>query len=178
LLANIETASEKLLPVVLAGQPELAGKLNDAALKQLKQRVALRCELQPLDLAETTAYVTGRLRIAGGEARKVFTREAIELIHQCSRGIPRTISVICDNSLVSGFAGDERPIGWETVFGVCSDFDLDPQKRRSRSAAPPQPAPVREPALAAVERAPVTQPISAADGLFSSFMRRRGFSFF
>src|SRR6185436_11710624 len=150
LLANIETDSEKLLPVVLAGQPQLAVKLNDPELKQLKQRIALRCELQPLDLAETTAYISGRIRIAGGDAKKVFTREAIELIHQCSRGIPRTISVICDNSLVSGFAGDERPIGWETVFDVCSDFDLEPQKKKTQpgqaawTPAAREPAPARE----------------------------------
>jgi len=177
LLANIETASEKLLPVVLAGQPELAVKLNDPGLKQLKQRVALRCELQPLDLGETSTYISGRIRIAGGDAKRVFTSEAIELIHQCSRGIPRTISVICDNSLVSGFAGDERPIGWETVFEVCSDFDLEPQKRRQRSTPTPT-APPREHPTAAVERSHSTQVAMAGGGLFSSFTKRRGFSFF
>jgi type II secretory pathway predicted ATPase ExeA len=180
LLANIETATEKLLPVVLAGQPQLAAKLNDPELKQLKQRVALRCELLPLDHAETTAYVAGRIRIAGGDAKKVFAREAIELIHQCSRGIPRTISVICDNALVSGFAGDERPIGWETVFDVCSDFDLDPQKRQARSSQPPAAAITNEPKP---ERAidpghGAKSPAMSAGGLFSSFTRRRGFSFF
>jgi general secretion pathway protein A len=181
LLANIETATEKLLPVVLAGQPQLAVKLNDPELKQLKQRVALRCELLPLDHAETTAYVGGRIRIAGGDVKKVFAREAVELIHQCSRGIPRTISVICDNALVSGFAGDERPIGWETVFDVCSDFDLDPQKRQPRSNPPPaatlqsESKPER-----AVESGNASRSLAIpeARGLFSSFTRRRGFSFF
>ncbi len=182
LLANIETATEKLLPVVLAGQPQLAAKLNDPELKQLKQRVALRCELQPLDLAETTAYVAGRIRIAGGDAAKVFTREAIELIHQCSRGIPRTVSVICDNALVSGFAGDERPIGWETVLDVCNDFDLEPQQRKPRRAAQPS----RSPAAVDVKpdrpveeiHARQSMAVAGADALFSSFTRPRRFSFF
>ena len=181
LLANIETATEKLLPVVLAGQPQLAAKLNDPELKQLKQRVALRCELQPLDLAETTAYISGRIRIAGGDARKVFTRDAVDLIHQCSKGIPRTISVICDNALLSGFAGDERPIGWETIYEVCGDFDLAPQGRQPRSRQPaaapavglPRPERTIEPAKAAT-----VMTGAGGDSLFSSFTRRRGFSFF
>ena len=70
LLANIETTTEKLLPVVLAGQPQLAGRLNDPELQQLKQRVALRCELPPLDLQETAAYIAGRIRIAGGDGTR------------------------------------------------------------------------------------------------------------
>ncbi len=106
LLANLETATEKLLPVVIAGQPELADRLNDPSLRQLKQRVALRCDLGALTIQETAAYVAGRIRIAGGEVAQIFTRDAVVTIHERSRGIPRTISVICDNALVSGFAAD------------------------------------------------------------------------
>ena len=76
MLSNIETPSEKLLPLVLVGQPEFAERLNLPSLRQLKQRVALRCELGTLSAAETAAYVAGRMRIAGGEASIVFTREA------------------------------------------------------------------------------------------------------
>lgn len=181
LLANIETNTRKLLPVVLAGQPQLADRLNDPELRQLKQRVALRCDLQPLDLKDTASYIAGRIRIAGGISAKLFTREAIELIHRCSRGIPRTISVICDNSLVSGFAADQRPVGWELVYEVCRDFDLTPLT---------QPAPVRAAAstsrstVAAVaerdqEKAVAEKRVPMApDSLFSSFTRRRRFSFF
>jgi general secretion pathway protein A len=179
LLANIETATEKLLPVVLAGQPQLAAKLNDPGLKQLKQRVALRCELQPLDLPETTAYIAGRTRIAGGDAKKIFTREAVELIHQCSRGIPRTISVICDNALVSGFAGDERPIGWETVYEVCADFDLDPQDGSRRAQPGRATSLAARPAQQSEQRpGAAVMNVEGAESLFSSFTRRRGFSFF
>ncbi len=76
LLANIETPAEKLLPIVLAGQPELADRLNQVSLRQLKQRVALRCNLAPLDARETAEYVAGRIRIAGGNSVMVFTRQA------------------------------------------------------------------------------------------------------
>jgi type II secretory pathway predicted ATPase ExeA len=124
LLANIETATEKLLPLVLAGQPELADRLNDPALRQLKQRVALRCELAPFELAETAAYIANRIRTAGGDAARLFTREAVTLIHEHSRGIPRTISVMCDNALVSGMALGRQPVDRAIVLEVSRDFDL------------------------------------------------------
>jgi general secretion pathway protein A len=124
LLANIESETEKLLQVILIGQPELAGRLNAPELRQLKQRVALRCTLTPLALRETAAYIAGRIRIAGGEAARVFTREAVALIHERSHGIPRLISVLCDNALVTGFASGVRPIGRQTVLDVCRDFDF------------------------------------------------------
>jgi type II secretory pathway predicted ATPase ExeA len=124
LLANIETPTQKLLPVVLAGQPELADRLNDVALRQLKQRVALRCEVSPFDLPETAAYIATRVRTAGGEASRLFTREAVTLIHEYSRGIPRTISVMCDNALVSGMALGRQPVDRAIVLEVASDFDL------------------------------------------------------
>ena len=124
LFANCETEEEKLLPVVLAGQPELSGRLNEVGLRQLKQRVTLRCELRPLKLEETAMYIATRVKAAGGDASKIFTRDAVVLVHQSSGGIPRTINVICDNALVTGF-GLERPlIDREIVLGVVRDFDL------------------------------------------------------
>jgi general secretion pathway protein A len=124
LLANIETDEDKLLPVVLAGQPELSERLNQPDLRQLKQRVALRCALRALTLKETAGYIAGRIGVAGGDAATLFTAEAVQLIHGYSRGVPRTISVICDNALVTGFATDERPIDVATVREVCRDLDL------------------------------------------------------
>jgi type II secretory pathway predicted ATPase ExeA len=124
LLANIETATEKLLPLVLAGQPELSDRLEDVGLRQLKQRVALRCAVAPFELAETASYIAHRIRIAGGEAARAFTREAVTLIHEHSRGIPRTISVMCDNALVSGFALNRLPVDREVVLEVARDFCL------------------------------------------------------
>jgi general secretion pathway protein A len=126
LLANIETAAGKLLPVILVGQPELADRLNQPSLRQLKQRVALRCVLPPLDAAETAAYIANRVVVAGGDGETLFTPPAVEAIFQHSGGIPRMVSVICDNALISGFAAEERPVGRETVLEVCRDFDLRP----------------------------------------------------
>jgi general secretion pathway protein A len=87
LLANIETPSEKLLPLVLVGQPELADHLNETGLRQLKQRVALRCEITSLNLVDTASYIASRIRTAGGSTSKLITREAVMHIHEASRGI-------------------------------------------------------------------------------------------
>jgi general secretion pathway protein A len=144
LLANIETNERKLLSVIMAGQPEVTSLLNDESLRQLKQRVALRCELRPLTLQETAGYIAGRIRSAGGVGAQVFTREAVTLIHERSRGIPRTISVICDNALLTGFAVGQRPVNSSTIREVCRDFDLG----RDAPAEPPA-APSAAPAEAA-----------------------------
>jgi hypothetical protein len=124
LLSNIETQKVKLLNVVLAGQPELGGRLNEPGLRQLKQRIGLRCELASLDFPETAAYIAGRLRIAGGEPQAIFSREAIMVIHDMSAGVARTINVICDNALIGGFALQAKPVTRSIVEEVCRDFDL------------------------------------------------------
>ena len=126
LLANIETNEEKLLPLVIAGQPELSQRLNAVELRQLKQRISLRCELRPLTSGETVAYIAGRIRAAGGIAAKIFTREAVALIYEQSLGIPRTINVLADNALVAGFATGQRPVNSQLVREVCRDFDVRP----------------------------------------------------
>jgi type II secretory pathway predicted ATPase ExeA len=124
LLGNLETATEKLLPIVLAGQPEFAARLEDPALRQLKQRVALRCETAPFDLEETAGYVAARIQTGGGNPLDLFTQEAIIAIHEYSRGIARTINVMCDNALVSGLALQRRPVDRSVVLEVCRDFFL------------------------------------------------------
>jgi general secretion pathway protein A len=124
LLANIESDTEKLLAVVLAGQPALADRLNEPQLGQLKQRVALRCVLPPLNLRETAFYIAHRISLSGGNPAQLFSRDAVSVIYERSRGIPRTINVICDNALLSGFAADAQPVGAEIVLEVCRDFDL------------------------------------------------------
>lgn len=129
LLANIEKPDQKLLTVILVGQPELAGRLNDPSLRQLKQRVALRCELVPLTLRESAAYIAKRISLAGGDSAQVFTREAVLAVYEYSGGIPRTINVICDNALVSAFARDESLVSQQVVSEVARDFDLQPLVR-------------------------------------------------
>lgn len=148
LLANIETPTAKLLPLILAGQPALAARLEEPNLRQLKQRVTLRCELQPYDLAETGAYIASRIRTAGGEPSNVFSREAVALIHQYSGGIPRTISVICDNALITGMVLGRQPVNRAVIMEVCQDLHI---KGSTEDAATPPPAPQnsREPSLAA-----------------------------
>ena len=123
LLTNTES-NGRAVAVVLVGQPELSGRLNESQLRQLKQRVALRCELTPLDLRDTAAYITARVRVAGGNADMLFTREAVIAIHEHSHGIPRTTSVICDNALVSGFAAGTKPVARDVILEVCRDFEL------------------------------------------------------
>ena len=124
LLANSETATEKLLPLVLAGQPELRDRLNETGLRQLKQRVTLRCEITPFNQQETAAYIALRIRIAGGDAVRLFTREAVMLIHERSGGIPRTINVMCDNALLTACGLGKTRVDSRMVLEVASDFDL------------------------------------------------------
>ena len=136
LFANSETTTEKLLPVVLAGQPELRERLNEEGLRQMKQRVTLRCELRPLNEQETATYIAQRIRIAGGEAARLFTREAVLLIHQYSSGIPRTISVICDNALVTALGLGKRRVDSQVVLEVARDFDLGESRSRDFHLVP------------------------------------------
>jgi general secretion pathway protein A len=124
LLANSETATEKLLPLVLVGQPELRDRLNEPGLRQLKQRITLRCEITPFNLAETTDYIASRVRTAGGDAARLFTRDAVTLIFERSGGIPRTISVLCDNALLTGCGLGQRPVTRAIVLEVARDFDI------------------------------------------------------
>ena len=136
LLTNIETNAEKLLTLIIAGQPEVAQLFTEHALRQLKQRIALRCELRPLNLHETAEYLAGRISAAGGVPVQMFTREAVQLIHERSRGIPRTINVIADNALVNGFAAQQRPVTTELVREVCRDFDIAPAPARVEVTGP------------------------------------------
>jgi general secretion pathway protein A len=176
LLTNVETPSGQALAVVLMGQPELADRLNDSSLRQLKQRVTLRCELSVLDLKETAAYIAARVRTAGGRAELLFTRDAVCAIHQCSRGIPRTISVICDNALVNGFASGVKPVGEAIVLEVCRDFRLETEVAAHASAVPARPMEQRmdKPAASAVVAAHAVD----REPLFEQFTRRRRFWFF
>jgi type II secretory pathway predicted ATPase ExeA len=125
LLANSETATEKLLPLVLAGQPELRERLNETGLRQLKQRVTLRCEITPFNQQETAAYIAQRIKIAGGDAVRLFTREAVMLIHERSGGIPRTINVMGDNALLTACGLGKARVDSRMVLEVARDFDLN-----------------------------------------------------
>ena len=127
LLANLETLTDKLLPVVMAGQPELADMLDRPELRQLKQRVALRADLSPLGGRQVAAYIAGRIRKAGGDPLTVFTKEAVVLIHKISGGIPRTVSVICDNAMLAGFGAAQKPVGPDIIEEVSRELRLTGQ---------------------------------------------------
>lgn len=187
LLANIETSSAKLLQVVLVGQPELATRLNDPSLRQLKQRVAIRATLKPLDLRSTAALIAGRIRVAGGNPADIFTPAAVELVYRYSGGVARTINVICDNALLSGFAADQRPVRPALVEEVCRDFDLALGGFRMPSAAPrsasaDQPTSVRAKPAAATAPVPrntapppsVAEAVSAAAAMSAAAAGRPG----
>jgi general secretion pathway protein A len=124
-LTNLETSQQKLLQIVLAGQPELDPKLDSHELRQLKQRIALRCHLDPLDLNETREYIRRRLQIAGATgAVQIFSGPAIEAIFTHSRGIPRLINTICENALLAGYAKHAATITSEIIDEVAQELRL------------------------------------------------------
>jgi general secretion pathway protein A len=125
LLTNLETAQQKLLQIVLAGQPELDQKLDSFGLRQLKQRVALRCHLDPLSLEETRKYTERRLQIGGALAEsKIFSDPAISVVYRHSKGIPRLINTICENALLSGYAKRAATITPEIIETIAQDLRL------------------------------------------------------
>jgi type II secretory pathway predicted ATPase ExeA len=153
LLTNAESAGGRSLAVALVGQPELARRLDEARLRQLKQRVVLRCELTPLSLKDTAAYISARVRTAGGEATRLFTRDAVVAIHGYSTGIPRVISVICDNALVNGLAADQKPVGAATIHEVSRTLSIGASSTPTAVAEPqPEPVAAQAPMFAQVGR--------------------------
>lgn len=129
LLMNFESDDAKHLQIVLTGQPELRDKLNQSNLRQLKQRVALRCKMHSLpNVDEVERYVTERLLIGGSEQPNVFTPGAIDFLFQCSEGIPRQINNICDNAMLTAYAAGELIIGRQIIEDVADNLDLLPGK--------------------------------------------------
>jgi general secretion pathway protein A len=132
LLTNLETGQQKLLQMVLIGQPELERKIDTPELRQLKQRIALRCRLNPLSHAETRKYILRRLCLAGagGHAESIFPDASVSLIYEYSGGTPRLVNTICENALITGFAAKSLTVGPELVEEVASDLSLPGMKAR------------------------------------------------
>jgi type II secretory pathway predicted ATPase ExeA len=124
MLTNLETFTEKLLQIVLVGQPELETKLRQPQLRQLRQRLTLRAKTHPLTLEETKAYVQQRLRIAGSDGRQIFDGDALNSLHKYANGIPRVVNLLCEHCLVSAFVDQKPVIGQGIVDAVARDFDL------------------------------------------------------
>jgi general secretion pathway protein A len=123
LLTNLETSSEKLVQIILSGQPELEDKLYHPSLRQLRQRISLWCRTQPLTGEETQAYIEERLRIAGASG-PVFLPEAAELVHHYSKGIPRIINLLCEHTLIFAYVEQVNPIPAHIVESVGLELDL------------------------------------------------------
>ncbi len=126
LLTNLETSSEKLVQIVLSGQPELEEKLRDPSVRQLRQRISLWCRTRPLTGEETRAYVTNRLRIVGA-TQPIFSPDAVQVVHNYSNGIPRIINLICEHAMISAYVEQIKPIPPRIVESVCRELDLDTQ---------------------------------------------------
>jgi general secretion pathway protein A len=125
LLGNLENRRGKLLQIVLAGQPEFDRKLDAPSLRQLKQRIALRCLLKPFREKETVEYISTRLAKAGMPQQTVFPADVLSEIHLRSQGIPRVINAICDNLLLTAFAMENKVASVEMIDEVTEDMRLD-----------------------------------------------------
>jgi general secretion pathway protein A len=136
LLGNLETSQEKLLQIVLVGQPELDAKLDSPDLRQLHQRIGLRCRLEPLGREEMKQYIRRRLELAGAIDLDLFPEATLEEIYKYSQGIPRIVNTICENALISGCVQKLRSIAPEGVQEVAADFHLTlPQVSGERSTS-------------------------------------------
>jgi type II secretory pathway predicted ATPase ExeA len=140
LLTNLETPKHKLLQIVLCGQPELNGLISRPSLRQLRQRIALRCNTSPLTVEQTSEYINMRLRIAGSREITLFDMEAISFIHRISGGIPRVINLLCEQSMINAYCDGRKAIDANMVRQVAAEIqpDTEPivtEKRRAGTCA-------------------------------------------
>ena len=127
MLTNLETSTEKLLQIVLSGQPEFEEKLTLPQLRQLRHRIMIRCKTGPLTKEETHAYILERLKIAGAAAngQPIFSPAALETVHLYSLGIPRVVNLLCEHSLINAYVEQQRPIQPKIIEDVAREFQLD-----------------------------------------------------
>src|SRR5271170_4396468 len=145
LLTNLETADEKLLQILLVGQPELDDKLDSPGLRQLKQRIALRSHLQPLSSEETKGYIQRRLQLAGSPyPAALFPPETIAAVYQHSQGLPRLINTICENALIAAYARQMRSVSPDIIDDIATDFRLGVQTPRVEEVKMPDELDVRK----------------------------------
>jgi general secretion pathway protein A len=140
MLTNLETFTEKLMQIVLVGQPELEQRLKQPQLRQLRQRLTLRAKTHPLNLEETKSYVTQRLRIAGSNGEPIFEPEAVMALFRYSLGIPRIINLLAEHCLVSAFVDQKKTVSAEVVDSVARDFDLSDGNAGAAMMAPVPPS--------------------------------------
>src|SRR5271157_1441655 len=143
LLTNLETSTEKLLQIVLSGQPEIEKLINQPVLRQLRQRITLRCKLTPLTLQDTQGYISERLRIAGANGDSIFNPDALKMVFRYSGGIPRVINLLCEHALITAFAEEQRPVLADTIRAVAEEFELDKAPRQIVQPVPEERRPTR-----------------------------------
>ncbi|MBU5638130.1 XrtA-associated ATPase [Geomonas sp. Red69] len=125
LLSNLESSHNKLLQIILVGQPELRDTMASPGLMQLRQRISVSCHLHALSLDETQAYILHRMKVAGNAEAVHFTEEAVELIYRFSRGIPRLVNIICDFLMLAAFADEVRTVTAQMTEEVGADLDFE-----------------------------------------------------
>ncbi|GJL59426.1 MAG: hypothetical protein NPIRA03_22830 [Nitrospirales bacterium] len=123
LLSNLETSTDKLIQIVLIGQPELTTLLNHPTLKSLNQRIALRATIQPLQSKESQAYIEHRVALSSSTGTPLFTQGAMKLIIREAQGIPRRINILCDNALITGYGRQQKPVSISEVREILVDID-------------------------------------------------------
>jgi general secretion pathway protein A len=133
LLTNLETSKNKLLHVILLGQPELNRTLSDEKFRALKQRITTRYNLSALTLAETKEYILFRLKKAGSRNLALFDDGAVNAIYKYSKGIPRLINIVCDNALIAGFSKDLTRIKKQVVLETVRDLEGLQKVNKSRA---------------------------------------------
>jgi general secretion pathway protein A len=145
MLTNLETATEKLLQIVLSGQPELEEKLKLPQLRQLRQRITIRTKTRPLTVDETRGYITERLRIAGGDSREIFSADAIIAIHKYAKGIPRVTNLLCEHTLINAYVDQQAEVQPALVEEVAREFEL--QEAAPSAAAVQESASAEDPLM-------------------------------
>jgi general secretion pathway protein A len=164
MLSNFETARDKLIQIILAGQPQLADNIGSPELLQLRQRISIFSRLTPFTPEETTLYIRHRLRVAGYKSdMPLFTKDALAIIAESSEGIPRNINNLCFNALSLGCALQQKPIDRDVLRQVVADLDLGPRRRRGY----PPPKPEERPKVKVLESTSITTKKAVLSGMVS-----------
>jgi general secretion pathway protein A len=142
LISNLETDREKLIQIILVGQPEFGQMLEKKELRQLSQRISVRNHLRPMDFQDTVEYISHRLQVAGGKGKVLFTPWAMKKIYRYSRGLPRLINAACDRILLAGYTKDKTRITYRIAAAGIREL------KKERSFGPARPRLVLIPALA------------------------------
>jgi len=171
MLSNLETPQSKLLQIILVGQPELKDKLDSEDMRQLKQRVEIRRTVRPLTREECSKYVDHRLNLVGSNSQKLFTQEALSLICDHSRGIPRTINIICDNALLIGYGMNQKVIDGKILREVLEDMGIAiREKPVSSGPAAGHPGPSPSPAGTGDRIGPESDQVSFLSSVLVEFI--------